>query len=382
MDPAAIDYSLIRSFLRSANWPRFAEWQPTFFSIAGIAHKELPLSNTYAFFFRSQNPHGLGKLFTLALLDIVRSKLPSTQVLTFDREVRASREHPMKLGQWLDLLVHDGPTDTSLQGASFALLIENKVNHRLHNNLENYWDSVKGVACKIGVVLGTRPEQPETPWLFIPHWELGRAIEARLGHFIGQANPRYLPVLLHFLEHLTHMSDSNHSNFALAFDFAQRHREALRQSQLLLKQINSNGMAAAVLEAFGEGYTRLSVFDNRVDIRSGSFPRSDVYYVVYYGHILDFEQKPTFAITLYCGSTDAATLTSYTTQLAKLPLATQTQLERLEWFDAHHLIGKRYTFDGTSLEEFRNEVQEVLKKDWQNVEAAFALQVKSAAPVA
>jgi hypothetical protein len=362
------DTSALTQFLRTVRWPALTEQLPTFFDIAGIRHKELPLSNVYAFFFRSEAPHGLGTLFLQALIDVAKAKAPTLvpHWPALDGAVRVSREHAMEKQQRLDILVHDGANDSTLSGASFAILIENKVHHWLANDLENYIASVREPLCKIGIVLGLYEEQPVAPWLFISHAELARAVEAQLGPLLRGVNPRYLPVLLHFLEHLTSMSD-NHENFARAFAFAQQHRIQLAQAQQVLAELNGQALGAAIAEAYGQEYTQLEWFDNRVSIKHKK--AAPLEYIVFFGNLLDVTKTPTFAITLYARGAEDQQVAAWRVHLQMLPIAQEAQLEVLPWFPFNDLlIGREYTLAGNSIAELQEQLRKALAKDWQPLE--------------
>jgi hypothetical protein len=135
---AQIEFDLLRRFLPSARWPALPTAEPTFFTVAGIERKELPLSNAYSFFFRSTEKHGLRMLFAEALLAVIKAKQPLP--IGFPEtigQLQVAREYPMNDGQRLDLLLHDGPSERLIDGATFAVLIENKVDHWLANNLSS-----------------------------------------------------------------------------------------------------------------------------------------------------------------------------------------------------------------------------------------------------
>lgn len=358
----------LQAFLRTARWPALPEALPTFFSIAGIERRELPLSNTYAFFFRSDEPHGLGTLFTEALFDVLALEKRGSSFVrpTLPGPVRVAREYPMLHGQWLDLLLHDGPADRSLHGATFGLLIENKVNHWLANDLDNYWQSIPALAHKTGIVLGLQPESLPSPWVYVSHQELAQAVEARLGKAIHRVNPRYLPVLLHFLDYLNQMSGTHSDAFTQAFNFAQRNRAQLAAAQQLLNQVTAEGLASAVTEAFGPNYQKRGVFENRLDIQH--LADRDFRYVVYYGHILELAESPSYTICLYSGWDEAqpAEWRKYLSGLAGFQAA---HIEHLSWFPYDGLlVGKTYEFTGSTLDDLKAEIAKVLQDDWRPLE--------------
>lgn len=360
-----LNTATLAQFLHTVRWPALRAQEPNFFSIAGIGHKELPLSNVYAFFFDSEEVHGLGSLFLQALLDAVGAK-NAEQVASwppFEGPVQVAREYGVDGQQRLDLLIHDGPAATTVHGASYAVLIENKVNHWLANDLNNYLHSVRGAARKLGVVLGIRREYPVAPWVFVSHTELAQAVQQRLGPQLSRMHPRYLPVLLHFLEHLTSMSEQN-DNFTLAFNFAQRHRLQMAEAQRVLHELTGQALGRAVVTAFGAEYEQQVCFDDRVDIRLAK--PAPLRYIVFYSDVLDFAKSPGFTITLYAASADKALAAKWRTYLEAQSWVQQIGATRRPWFmfDAL-LVGKEYTFTGSSLTDFMDAVREVLTRDWQ-----------------
>lgn len=367
-----MESAALASFLRTARWPVLTESQPTFFSVAGIAHKELPLSNVYAFFLDSEQPHGLGSLLLEALLDLVRGKAPD-QVADWpapEGPVRVAREYVVAGQQRLDLLVHDGPDAATPHGARYAVLLENKVNHWLANDLTHYWDQVPEPGRKVGLVLGVRREQPVPPWLFISHAEVAAAVQRRLGPQLHRVHPRYLPVLLHFLEHLTSMSE-NYDNFRLAFDFAMRHRQELARAQQLLDQLTGQGLGAAVAEAFGDDYELRAWFSDRVDIQLTQ--PAPLQYVVFFGHVLDLTQPPGFTVTLYDPAADKTRAAVWRAHLLNQPQV-PVGAGRLPWFSYDGLlIGKEYPLANGSLTELQQAVRAALQAEWQPLQATWHL---------
>jgi hypothetical protein len=363
----------LEQFLQTARWPTLHEWQPTFFSIAGIEEKEVPLSNVYAFFFASEEVHGLGPLFLQALLDVVAAKASGLVAgwPTLEAPVRVAREYGVKNQQRLDLLVHDGPGTSIPKGASYAVLIENKVNHWLANDLDNYWDSIPEPAQKLGVVLGVRREWPAAPWVFVSHAELVRAVQQRLGPQLSRAHARYLPVLLHFLDYLTSMSEQQ-EDFTKAFDFAQQYRAQLAQAQRVLGELTGQALAKAVVAAFGEGYDEQVSFPDRVDVRLTQ--PAPLRYIVFYGNILNLSKDPGFAITLYAPEAAKEQVVRWQTYLQAQSAADAAGLAPLSWFGRSYpslLIGRSYSFTGTKLTELQAQIEAALVQHWKPLETAW-----------
>lgn len=374
---AQIELDLLRSFLASARWPALPTVEPTFFTVAGIERKELPLSNAYAFFFRSAEKHGLRMLFGEALLAIIKAKqsLPSSFPEAVS-QLRVAREYSMNGGQRLDLLLHDGFAEGSAEGATFAVLVENKVDHWLANDLTNYWDSLPKDLLKIGIVLGLRDEHPNKPWIFVSHLELTRAVEQRLGPAIGRVNPRYLPILLHFLEYLKQMSNA-HDELSAVFTFIQRHRQELAQAQGLLAYLKPERFAQTIADAFGSGYTETQVLIDypRVRIHPATTKRID--YLVWFGNVLDLNAKPEFSITLWPGENMAKETRSDLRQMLLAQSAAQgTGVTRPNWFSDERwfdtmLVGKDYPFYGSTLADLEQQVREAFQTDWLPIESSW-----------
>ncbi|RTQ46291.1 hypothetical protein EJV47_22460 [Hymenobacter gummosus] len=364
----------LAEFLHGARWPVQSDPEPNFFSIAGISSREVPLSNTYAFFFRSAAPHGLGNLFATALRNILTLKKPGWPEL--DAAVHAACEYPMRHGQRLDLLIHDGPSERSPQSASFQILVENKINHWLANDFDNYWSSIEAKGYKAGVVLGRKAEIVPPEWTYITHLELARAVEYGLGPKIQQANPRYLPVLLHFLEHLKQMSQDP-IEFAQAFAFAQRHRRELAQAKRLLTYMDTKAVQMIgqnIIAAFGDDYVGGAILPDypRVHIRPRSTAGID--YLVWFGHMVDPAESPSFSVTLFPTTPAVRQQKKQLQQLLILhPLAQQAGIGQPGWFSHvgwfnEMLVGKDYPFNGTTLDDLAAQVREVLNTDWAPLE--------------
>lgn len=97
---------------------------PTYLEISGKAHKEVVISNILAFFFSSKQPHGLGNLFANCFLTCM-----GVQTEELADSVEVYREVSTAKGKRIDLVI---------ETAAYVLIIENKINHWLHNDLDEY----------------------------------------------------------------------------------------------------------------------------------------------------------------------------------------------------------------------------------------------------
>lgn len=363
-------------FLTSDSWPVLAAPQPSFFSLAKIEHKELPLSNTYAFFFDSTGPHGLGNLFTKALLEVLHQKgvaLP-VQPESLGR-IQAVREYPIVQAEsstkWLDLLLHDGyrarPIPTS---ATFAVLIEIKVWHPLHNDLTAYWNAIP-IEPKRGIVLGFRRESPRNEnWIFVAHLDLALAIEQHLKESLELPSPYYRDILRHFLDHIKHMSGAAPDSFAEVFAYAQRHRAELNRAQQLLKQLQPAWLAEVIATAFGNEYVQGSYFEDRVHLT----PKrgSSVDYLVWFGHLLQLDAPtPSFSITLFPTGEDEDLVLNTRSQLIERFEEAGRGVRKLDWFDEgwyqEMIVGKDYQLNSLdeTLDALKSQIRKALLEDWQ-----------------
>ncbi|WP_161599502.1 PD-(D/E)XK nuclease family protein [Hymenobacter nivis] len=363
-------------FLTSDNWPVLAPAQPSFFSLAKIEHKELPLSNTYAFFFDSQGPHGLGNLFTRALLEVLNQKghpLPMQPEAL--RRIQAVREYPIAQAgtptKWLDLLLHNGHQGRPIPAsATFAVLVEIKVWHTLHNDLTAYWHAIP-TAEKRGIVLGFRKEEPrDKNWVFVTHLDVALAVEQQLKASPELPNPYYQDILRHFLDHIKHMSGATPDSFAEVFAYAQRHRAELNRAQQLLKQLQPAWLAEAIAAAFGDDYVQGSSFEDRVHISPKSGGPVD--YLVWFGYLLQLDViDPSFSITLFPTGGGENLPPDMRSRLIAVFKEAGRGVERLNWFDKdwydEMLVGKNYYLNPANgtLDALKDQIRQALLEDWQ-----------------
>lgn len=190
--------------------PRRIERPQTFMEVGGYAHSEAICSNFLAFFFDPEGPHGLGGLFLEALLDSVDG--PSGEE-GFEGNVSVEREATTQAGNRIDILI---------RAESRAVLIENKIYAAAVNPFDDYaiyLDRLRnenGVAYenKNKILLTLYPSHAGVEYGFVnlTHRELVSAVRSALGHHISEAEPRYLPLLLDFLNTLESFTEGTRMN--------------------------------------------------------------------------------------------------------------------------------------------------------------------------
>lgn len=371
--PQASLAELTESF-RHWQWPETPESQPTFFSIAGFPHYENVLSNVYAFFFRTNEPHGLGRLCFDALLDVVISHSPELPWPdTAFQHVHALRELTVSDRQRLDILLHDGPDGESWQNATAALLIENKVYHWLANDLDNYWESINSESIgqrKRGIVLGLRPEVLPDSWIYVTHQEWATAVERRIGSRLYRADPRYVTLLLEMIANIRTMSQQDES-FDEQILFFQQHRAAISRAEKIRSDV-FNQVPTVIQHTLARSY---GVWFSAGSKREGWLTiyhhgNQHLQYILgYYQVFHDEELSHDFRITLITKQNDG---TADAWQANLLSVATaHIENARLEADNGapYHVLGKTYSL--VSADDFRRFPQlvaEYLRRDWQPLE--------------
>lgn len=194
------------------------EFAPDLFSLSGFPHYEDVLSNWYAFFFRTEEKHGFGRLFVHALLDVIRSKTSGVPNSFMDRQVQCKREVQTDDENYIDLVLYDEESD--LNTFNQAILIENKVYHFLHNDLIDYYDSIKTKAGehKQGVLMTLWPENVLLDgYVNITHREFIEKVLTLLPQYWGGAGEKYLIYLKDIEQNIQRLTSEMQMNTNIRF---------------------------------------------------------------------------------------------------------------------------------------------------------------------
>lgn len=206
----------LEEFLSKNTIPKIKKRPKTFLGIAKQPHYENVMSNIYAFYFTIEEVHGLQDLFISTLLALINeSKLGSQKRVNEITDFEADTEVITQKNGRIDLL---------LSSQDHAIIIENKVYHKLNNNLEDYWQSTKvtdGIeAHKIGIVLSLNKINVTHPhFINITHLEFLKRVIQNLGSYLMDAKDKYVVYLKDFYQNIINLSKNEMDSKELKFYF-------------------------------------------------------------------------------------------------------------------------------------------------------------------
>lgn len=200
--------SILENFLNESKIPIVQKNPLTFLGISKQPHFENVWSNIYAFFFDINAEHNLNDLFIYSLLQLINKKIhiDFNLNLPFDVETEVRTKK-------------NGRIDLLLSNANDAIIVENKVNHHLNNDLDDYLNSTQQ-SNKIGVILSLHkiPKNKiyNSNFIGITHLELLETTASNLGKYFPTANEKYIIFFKDFYQNIiniTNQMDINIINF-------------------------------------------------------------------------------------------------------------------------------------------------------------------------
>ena len=176
------------------------ETSQTLFEIAGFPRRETVYSNFLAFFFNTTGEHGLKDLFLKSLLEVYFTSNDGMLPSTAGVEVLVELEYHTKKGNFIDIVI-----DVD----NYAVIIENKIDAELYNDLEDYFDSVEKDP-KYAVVLSLNKQADELGnFTSVTYAEFLERIQQNLGSYLCDANTEWLIVLKSFIKTMQNLERSN-----------------------------------------------------------------------------------------------------------------------------------------------------------------------------
>lgn len=200
----------LQDFLYKTNIPE-EKTKIGFLEIAGKAHHENTNSAVYAHFMNSKNKV-VRDLFLTALVELINEKTDRDFEI-FD-SFTSTEVSTNKNGR-IDMLIEDRNSDQKV-------IIENKIYHHVHNDLLDYWDSVKGNSkSKIGILLTLEahdiPTHVSDHYINITHQEWMQKIRTHPG--LIDVDWKYLMYITDFINTINQLTKSYKMNETAEFYF-------------------------------------------------------------------------------------------------------------------------------------------------------------------
>jgi len=194
--------------------PDNSDDQKSFFDISGFPKWETVNSNLLAFYFDKEEEHNLKALFIESLLMLLKKDAN----INFDDNFEIFREYRTIKGNLIDVVIKSNPevslvselseeTEPEQEKTDWAIIIENKIDAPLYNDLTDYWNSVDA-AQKIGVVLSKNEEDVKLYnangiyYHNITHKALVEQVLRNLHKYFSKANERHLILLKEYIKNI------------------------------------------------------------------------------------------------------------------------------------------------------------------------------------
>jgi hypothetical protein len=191
------------------------------------------MSNFYSFYLDPNGQHGFNDLFISALSDIIKRKTGGHSIIANSKICYTEREVNRKI----DIVVSE-PSEFD-DVVENAIIIENKVNASVYNDLMEYYNSIKVNKNKIGVVLSLRQEAdlPEE-FINITHDEFINQVEQSSGSYFLNADLKQTVILKEFIQNIKNMSQTK--DLKEHYEFFFKHQDKIKKISDLYSTIKSD----------------------------------------------------------------------------------------------------------------------------------------------
>lgn len=209
----------------------------TIFDIAGFPHYETVISNFYGFYFNPNAEHQFNDLFISALVELLKQKTKQKEFITNVANCFITREFYTDNGKYIDIVISEASENEDI--VDNAIIIENKINASVYNDLQEYYNSVKVINNKIGVVLSLRTEKSlPNNFISITHNELLRQVELSSGSYFLNVPIKEVVILKEFIQNIKSMTQTKDLNEY--YDFFFKHKEKVMEASDLFATIKSD----------------------------------------------------------------------------------------------------------------------------------------------
>lgn len=209
----------------------------TFFDVAGFPHYETVISNFYGFYFDPNATHQFADLFISALVEVLKYKTKEGHFITNFANCFITREFYTDNGKYIDIVISEASENKDM--VDNAIIIENKINASVYNDLQEYYNSVKVIKNKIGVVLSLRSEiNLPSNFISITHNELLKQVEMSSGAYFLNADTREIIILKEFIQNIKSMTHT--TDLKEYYDFFFKHKDKVMEAADLFSTIKTD----------------------------------------------------------------------------------------------------------------------------------------------
>lgn len=333
-----------------------AESNPVgFLEIAGMAHYEIVNSRVYAYFLNQNNYSELAQRFVEALLELVKEKtgkeieLNQYDVITEDLTNKNNR---------IDITLND------IEGKS-AIIIENKIYHYLHNDLDDYWNHFNHPdENKIGILLTLEahsiPEYAKGKFVNVTHAEWTNRIQQNgLPSKLPQNIYTYLNDFFGTIDQLTKSTTMNEQT-KFYFEHTQQVLLAKQTQDEATRFIENQIQKLATLlgwNVYGRAYDWKNLWDAKNNL--------ETYYTIAYRSLLEGELK--FWIILELKDKDKERLDELDNALANFENFKKLNKRTNQSPHFIHYLSKEYTISIEQLSNFAEFVKSKIDEDFADL---------------
>ncbi len=323
---------------------------PSFLHISGFPHYEEVISNWYAFFFNTTNPHGFGTLFIDSLIELINESNPNTDFPPFER-CQVIRERYVD-GKSIDLLLYDDAIiDQGKESYRNAIIIENKVFASLYNDLGFYFGKIKTDENKVGIVLSITPHNGmPTGYTSITHGNLIEKISSNLGRYILYSNEKYILLLKDFIQQIILFRKTDNMKEYVNFYF--QNAEKINELSLIRTKAMDVVIDELALALTTTNFQRRRRYPDSVNIRCRLHP--NILMVLNTSQIFD---KASYTLELWFTSELAKALIKDPGMKAQIWEVTKVPegftFNKAKTGDKYALIGKQIRSFGSKLEDIQ-----------------------------
>lgn len=253
----------LSSFL-SSSFPKQLEYEQTYLDIVNIQTKENAISKIYAHYLDFNKNPKISDWFISSLLNLI--ELKSNKKLNLENySVFLEYITIDNLGR-IDIVIDSKETQS-------AILIENKIYHWLHNDLENYWETFSQYSKnnRVGIVLAlTNLPSSNSNFISISHIEWITSVEKIIDFSIlSEREKIHLEDFIINLKYITNETVMN-ENIKFYLDHSSKIEQILIFKDEASRFINAaiNSVASKNnWEVYGSTNNYKQIWDKKNDIR-------------------------------------------------------------------------------------------------------------------